>query len=129
MRLEPGEIEAIPRAAQAVFGTEARVLVFGSRTRPQALDDAAGAERGLLDVGGIRHHRDHDVALASDLGGRRRALRAGRDQLRDRRLVQIEHRERLAALDDVQRHRLADRADADETHLRIAAAHLDSSLA
>ena len=31
MRLEPGEIQAIRRAAQAVFGAQARVRVFGSR--------------------------------------------------------------------------------------------------
>ena len=31
MRLEPGEIQAIRSAAQAVFGTRARVRVFGSR--------------------------------------------------------------------------------------------------
>ena len=31
MRLEPDEIQAIRRAAQAVFGAQARVRVFGSR--------------------------------------------------------------------------------------------------
>ena len=31
MRLEPGEVQAIRSAAQAVFGAQARVRVFGSR--------------------------------------------------------------------------------------------------
>lgn len=31
MRLEPGEIQAIRSAAQAVFGAQAQVRVFGSR--------------------------------------------------------------------------------------------------
>jgi predicted nucleotidyltransferase len=33
MRLEPVEIQAIRRAAQAVFGAQARVRVFGSRVQ------------------------------------------------------------------------------------------------
>jgi predicted nucleotidyltransferase len=43
MRLEPSEIQAIRRAAQAVFGTQARVHVFGSRVR----DDLKGGDLDL----------------------------------------------------------------------------------
>lgn len=33
MRLEPSEVQAIRRAAQAVFGAQAQVRVFGSRVQ------------------------------------------------------------------------------------------------
>jgi hypothetical protein len=92
-----------------------RAHVDVDRARAHPLDDAAGAERRLLHVRRVRHHRDHHVACARDLGRGRPALGAETDQFGHRRLVQVEHGERKALLDHIGRHRPTDRAQADES--------------
>ena len=82
--------------------------------RRSLTEDAARPEHGRLDVRRRRQHRDDDVG--DRRGGGRAVGGSGAElaQLVQRRGVQVERGDGVVALEQVDRHQLAHRADADE---------------
>jgi hypothetical protein len=84
-----------------------------TRARPQALQHAPGAGQHGFDLRRAGQHQDHHVRACSHLGGAVQAHGTGGLQ-RVQRLVAwvLEHRQRMAVLDDVAGDAVAHQADA-----------------
>ena len=108
-----GRLDALRHRADDGGGAGGQVHV--DRAAPQPLGKPAVADRDLLDLRRARQRRQHDIAHASDIGGRFSPAGAALAQLRRRGRLNVVHHERMAGLYELRGHAPAHSAQADES--------------
>jgi hypothetical protein len=115
-----GRIEhAYPGLTQAIADPPGSIGIDRAHHRHDmsarsARDDAVRAEDDVLGLRCRFDHRDDAARPARNIDRSRRSARAGRDQRRDLRAVDVVDDQRIAGLQKIARHAAAHRAEANE---------------